>query len=136
MKNGPAWTSLPRMDAGIAGLWALIAVSSLAVLPPFCRAPFGSPARQAPAARNAPLCAKRLFLRLLKISQVGRRLILSGRHEITIPAQEIIMLADVDVMIVLVAIVLYPSNLGLAPIGFVNCPRLREGVILDRDHVV
>src|SRR6516165_7099308 len=67
LKNGPAWTSLPRRDAGIAGLWALIAVSSLAVLPPFCRAPFGSPARQAPAARNAPLCAKRLFLRLLKI---------------------------------------------------------------------
>jgi hypothetical protein len=73
---------------------------------------------------------------LLKISQVRRRLILSGRHEITIPAQEIIILANVDVMVILVAIVLHPSNFGLAPIGLVDCPRMREGVILDRDHVV
>jgi hypothetical protein len=67
------------------------------------------------------------FLRLLKISQVGRMLILSGRHEITIPAQEIIIFANVDVMIVLVAIVLYPSNVGRSPIGLVDCPRMREG---------
>jgi iron(III) transport system permease protein len=35
LKNRPVWTSFPRMDAGIAGLWALIVVSSLLVLPPF-----------------------------------------------------------------------------------------------------
>jgi hypothetical protein len=73
---------------------------------------------------------------LFKISQVRWKLILSGRHEITVSAQEIIILANVHVMIVLVAIVLRPSSFGLAPIGLVDCPRMREGVILDRDHVV
>jgi len=29
LKNRPVSTSLPRRDAGIAGLWALIVVSSL-----------------------------------------------------------------------------------------------------------
>jgi hypothetical protein len=35
LKNRPVWTFFPRVDTGTPGLWALIVVSSLAVLPPF-----------------------------------------------------------------------------------------------------
>src|SRR5436190_1503726 len=36
LSPSPAWRALfPQVDAGVAGLWTLIIVSSLAVLPPF-----------------------------------------------------------------------------------------------------
>ena len=47
-------------------------------------------------------------MRLSEISQIGRRLILPGEHQQAVGAQEIVFLADDDVIVALVAIVLVP----------------------------
>src|ERR1700687_1701534 len=77
-----------------------------------------------------------LFPDLLEIAQIRRRLVFARRHQIAVPADEIIVLADDNVMIVLVAIVLVPRDLAVTTIAFVHRPGTREGVVDDRDHIV
>ena len=49
---------------------------------------------------------QRLLLRPLEISQIGRRLVLAGGHEVTVRAEEVAVLADEHIIVVLGAYVL------------------------------
>src|SRR6266446_8069405 len=73
--------------------------------------------------------------RLLEIAQIGRRLILAGRHQVAVATHEIVLLADDDVIVVLGTIVLVPAFVRDALIVLGHGPRLRERVIDDRDLV-
>src|ERR1700722_4279651 len=72
----------------------------------------------------------RSLLRLLEISQIGRNLLLPGRHQVAVRAQHIVLLADLDVVVVLAAIVVAPERLllvRLAPVGLVVRPGAGSG---------
>src|SRR5579883_1621928 len=77
-----------------------------------------------------------LFRGLPEVAQVRRRLAFARRHQVAVAADEIIALADDDVVVVLGAIVLVPDHVADAAIAFVHRPRPREGMIDDRDLVV
>src|ERR1700731_572361 len=73
---------------------------------------------------------------LLEVAQVRRLLVFSRRHQIPVPAHEIVFLADDDMVVVLIAIVLEPPDLAVATIALVHRPWMREGIVNDRDYVV
>src|SRR6266436_1883154 len=75
--------------------------------------------------------------RLIEISQIGRRLILLDRHHIAVLADEIVVLADADVVIILAAIIEMPdrSRVGFAMVFFGNGPRAGQRIIDRRDFV-
>src|SRR5579883_2278805 len=63
---------------------------------------------------------------LLEIAQIGRRLVLLGRHQVAVAAEEIVLLADADMIIALAA-----DHVGKpdrfvadhAPVGLIDDPR-------------
>src|SRR5579862_2770933 len=75
--------------------------------------------------------------RLAEIPQVGRGLILAGRHQLAVGAQEIVVLVDTDMQVVLGADDLAPgrTGFGLAPIVLGHGPRVRQRMIEHRDLV-
>src|SRR5262245_17766485 len=77
----------------------------------------------------------RASLPLREISQVGRLLSFLRRHQIAVRAQVIDLPADIDVVVVLVAIVLSELSLNAAIILH-HRPRPRERVVDGGDLVV
>src|SRR5262245_41627967 len=77
--------------------------------------------------------SRRSLPRLAEIAQVGRQLILSGRHQQALRAQEIELLADADLRVVLAADEFGPvrPRSGVADISLVDSPRPRQGKV---DH--
>src|SRR5450631_3944751 len=78
------------------------------------------------------------ILRSLEIFQVGRRLALSGGHQIAVGAQEIVLLADDQLVVALGAISLGPARTRIlaAPKGLVHAPRPGQGMIEHGDLVM
>jgi hypothetical protein len=76
--------------------------------------------------------------RLLEKSEVGRRLIFPRGHQQSVPAQEIVLVADHDFCAVLRAVILMPirAGIGVAHLPFVHCPRLGQGVIDRSDFIM
>jgi hypothetical protein len=72
------------------------------------------------------------------VHQIRRRLILSCRHQEAIDTQEIILLADDDLVIALGAIVFDPARarIWIALEHLVDAPRPRERVVDHRDLVM
>src|SRR5229473_2648926 len=71
-----------------------------------------------------------------EITKIRRRLVLLGRHQHVVSAQEIILTADQNMMIVLGAVVLQPDRAGVAAISLRDRPGPRQGVVDDGDLVV
>src|SRR5260221_468101 len=78
------------------------------------------------------------LLRLLEISQIGRRLILLGRHQEPFRAHEIVFRADDDLVVALGARRSAPVRkwLRAAPKCLVDAPRPRQGVVENGDLVM
>src|SRR6266853_3716776 len=76
--------------------------------------------------------------RLLEIPQIRRCLVLFGGHEQPIPAQEIVLRANDDLVVALCAGREAPVRMGVgvAPECLVDAPRPRKGVVEHRDLVV
>src|SRR5882724_5536990 len=74
-------------------------------------------------------------LLLLELAQVRRRLILAGRHQEAVGAEEILLLADLHLVLVLAADGLEPGRFPLPVIGPRHRPRARERII-DHGDVV
>src|SRR5262249_2836623 len=90
--------------------------------------------RTGPALRGSTIPA--LPLCLIEIAQVGRGLVLAGRHQLAIGAQEIVVLADDDMVVVLAADVLVPDDVALlADVSLGDGPRLGEGIVDHGDLV-
>ena len=79
-----------------------------------------------------------LLLRRLEITQIGRRLILLGRHQEPIPAQEIVFLADDNLGVVLGIVKLGPcrTKIRIVHVSFVHSPGLRQSMVNRRDFVM
>jgi hypothetical protein len=75
---------------------------------------------------------------LLEVSEIGRRLILLGRHQEPIPAQPIVFLADDNIHVALNARRFAPlwTRIGIAPISLVYAPRPRQGMVEHGDFVM
>ncbi len=88
--------------------------------------------------RSAILTRAPSLARLNEISQIRRRLIPLGRHQEPIPAQEIIFLADFDLRIGFVRIVLGPvrARIWVEDVFLVDRPRARQGIVDHRHFVV
>src|SRR6266853_5495014 len=74
--------------------------------------------------------------RLLEIAQIGRHLILAGRHQVAVAAEEIVLLADNDVIVVLGALVILPQHLAFAAIGLGHGPGPRQRMVDRGDFVM
>src|SRR6202030_986857 len=81
--------------------------------------------------------SRALLPRLFEIARVGRRLILAGRHQQPIGAQEIAFIADLRPQITFAADEFIPvgSWVWIANIAAGHRPRLRQGMIEHRDFV-
>src|SRR5262245_30225892 len=71
-----------------------------------------------------------------EVAQIGRRLVLLGRHEVAVRAQEIIFLADGHMLVALAAIVLDPDRLAHAAVFLGDRPRTGERRVDRGDLVV
>src|SRR5215831_6783485 len=78
------------------------------------------------------------LLCLLEVAQVRRGLVPSGRHQQPIRAEEIVFLAEDDLVVAFGAIILAPAwmRTRIASIGLVDRPRLRQGMVDHRDLVM
>src|SRR5580693_7530232 len=74
--------------------------------------------------------------RPLEISQVRRRLVALARHQHAVGAEEIVLLADQDMVIVLRAVPLEPDLPGVAPVGLGDGPWPGQRVVDGGDLVV
>jgi hypothetical protein len=76
--------------------------------------------------------------RLFEISQIGRRLILLGGHQESIPVQEIVFRADDDQVVALGARRFAPvwAQTRIAPKCLVHAPRPRQGTVEHGDLVM
>src|SRR6516225_1281676 len=83
-------------------------------------------------------CGPSLPLRLLEVTQVGRWLVLAGRHEKSVCAEIVIVAADADMRIVLGAGELQPHRLLRLGTGVVthDRPRPRQRMVGHRDLVM
>src|SRR5215468_7596460 len=79
--------------------------------------------------------AATLLPRLIEMAQVRRLLVLPDRHQIAIGAEEIVLLADDDVLVVGGTYVLTPSVVALASIAAGHRPGPRERAVDDGDLV-
>src|ERR1700730_3324324 len=82
--------------------------------------------------------SRRLVLLLFEIPGVRRGLVLAGRHQEPVGAQEIAIVADLDRGVVARESFLEPDRLriGIALIGSILGPWLRQRMIVGRDVVV
>ncbi len=71
----------------------------------------------------------------LEIAQVRRRLILAGRHQEAVGAKEILLLADLHLVLVLAADGLEPGRFPLPVVGPRHRPGTRKRIIDHRDVV-
>src|SRR5215475_6801052 len=78
-----------------------------------------------------------LLLRLLKIAQIRRLLSFFHRHQEAVGGHEIALLADVDVLIVLGAIIEVPDDvwIGLTHVSLGHRPRPRQRIVDAGDLV-
>src|SRR5262249_16163524 len=78
------------------------------------------------------------LLRLLKVSQIGRRLMLFCRHQIAVRTEHIVLLADLHESLALGTIRLYPyrSRIRQSPVGLGHRPRTCQRIINDRDLIM
>src|ERR1700736_1081437 len=78
------------------------------------------------------------LLRRLEISQIGRRLILLGRHQNPVAAEEIVFLAEDDLAVALGDVILRPvrARVLAAHVFLVDRPRARQGVVDGGELVV
>ena len=65
--------------------------------------------------------------------EVRRRLTFADRHHKSIGADEIILLADLHVLVIFHAIILEPDRIAVALVASRDCPGARQGVIVSRD---
>src|SRR5262249_52336884 len=63
--------------------------------------------------------------RLIEVAQIRRLLAFASGHQIAVGAQKIILLADGDVVVGFIAIILVPDRIFLAAIALHHCPRPR-----------
>src|SRR5258708_13056491 len=92
----------------------------------------------APPPQPCPQAAEGVTLlpRLLEIAQIGRRLVLLRRHEITVAADKVPFLPDVDVHVVFRAQVFVELDLAGHPlIALRHRPGPRQRVVVSRDLV-
>src|ERR1700730_8629855 len=75
--------------------------------------------------------------RLLEIFEIGRRLILLGGHQDSVPVQEIVFLADDDQIVALGARRFAPvwARIRIGPKCLVHAPRSRQGMV-ERGYLV
>src|SRR6516225_6765611 len=76
--------------------------------------------------------------RRLEEAQVRRRLVLLGRHQISVRAQDVVLLADDDVDIAGNAKALRPlrTQIRIVLIAAIDAPRPRQGVVDNRNLLV
>src|SRR5262249_49483575 len=75
-----------------------------------------------------------LLLHLIEILQIRRRLVLAHWHDGAVGAEEIDLLADGDVRLTLIAIVVRPPDLIATSESFEYRPRPRERIV-NRGHL-
>src|SRR6516164_9879415 len=82
--------------------------------------------------------SRALSLRRLEILQVRRRLVIAGGHEVAVSAEEVVLLADDDLIVALHARALVPFRpwIGVAAKRLVDAPWPRQSVVVDGDLVV
>src|SRR5262247_3528190 len=83
---------------------------------------------------NEWLCLP-LLPRLLEISQVRRRLVFLGGHQVAVRAEEIVLVPDRDVMVVLGTVVLVPDRIVVATIFLGDGPGAGQRIVDRRDLV-
>src|SRR5712691_5079977 len=77
-----------------------------------------------------------LFPRLIEVFQIRRRLVLPGRHQPVVCADEIVLLADLDLAVVLRANRLDPDRVSFATVIPRDRPRTGQGMVDHRDFVM
>src|SRR5713101_6888423 len=79
-----------------------------------------------------------LLPRLVEKSQIRRRLILPHRHQIAVSAQEIVLLADDDMLVALGANRLAPDRafFCIAKVLLDNGPRTRQSIVDDGNFII
>src|SRR5215510_16177590 len=125
--------AIPRLAGVAASHWASACI---------CRSSPATPWRDVTPAGSASvrviLCSPPSLPRPVEIAQIGRRLVLPGRHQVSVGAQKIVLAADGDMEVALGADGLaphWPRSLRAA-VGLVHGPRAGQGVVDDRDVVV
>src|ERR1700686_1447305 len=81
---------------------------------------------------TAPAIRHRASIRpRLEISQIGRRLVLAGGHQVVVAAAVVGLLADLDQLLVARAVIFLPDRKpgGIAAIGLQHRPGMRKGVV-------
>src|SRR5262245_29153632 len=122
------------MAAPTASANTMVPVLFIAVLP--------SPAGAGHVASSVALSPVALLLRLVKIAQIRRLLSLFHRHQEAVGGHEVALPADIDVLIVLRAIVEVPDDvwIGLAHIALGHrpgtCQRIVDGGDLVDQHIL
>src|SRR5262249_43652780 len=76
-----------------------------------------------------PIGGTRSLLRLVKVSQVRRRLVLLGRHQVAIGAQEVGLRADRHMVVSDRADILHEVRVVGAAISLEHGPGARQGVV-------
>src|SRR5882672_9387181 len=77
-----------------------------------------------------------LLPRLIEVFQIRRRLVLPGRHQLVVGADEIVFLADPDLTVVLRANRLDPDRVALATVVSRDDPRTSQRMIDRGDFVM
>src|ERR1700681_3284472 len=70
-----------------------------------------------------------LFPRWLEISQIRRRLVLLGGHQVAVPGDEIDLLVDGDMRVALGAIVLFPRHVLGTAVALDHRPRPGQRIV-------
>src|SRR6266849_3980014 len=102
------------------------------------RAPIQIDRKRSRAPRIRPRFRSSLS-RLFEIPQIGRRLILAGRHQHSVAAQIVVFASDHDLPVIFIADEFWPLGglqIGIADISFVDGPRPRQGIVDYRDFVM
>src|SRR5262247_1645565 len=98
--------AIPRLAGVAASHWARACICRSSPAPPWRDVtPAGS------ASVRVILCSPPSLPRLVEIAQIGRRLVLPGRHEVAVCAQKVVLAADDDMQIAFGAHGLAPDRL-------------------------
>src|SRR5215510_9205046 len=120
--------AIPRLAGVAASHWARACI---------CRSSPKPPSRDVIRRRGAlvrpidPVLP--LLPGLVEIAQIGRRLVLPGRHQVAVRAQKIVLAADDDVQIALGTDGLAPDRLRIlvTTVALVHRPRTDQGMVDD-----
>src|SRR5215472_11748441 len=99
--------------------------------------PAGDTCRMA-CAVGSNASSRELPPRRLEILQIRRRLVFAGGHEVAVGAEEVVLLADDDLIVALHARALVPFRpwIGVAAERLVDAPGPRQSMVVDGDLVV